>query len=181
MLRSSASAISVRCTPPAWLNLVLRCWGSTRMPSGSRTWVGAKRHSSSPGPLVSDRLVVGVSSAWADDTLCSVYAPLIDAGTTYIRTDLGTAELAKVSANAFLATKISFINAMADLCEAAGADVVTLAEVLGYDARIASGGLAAGLGFGGGCLPKDLRALLARAAELGVSRSLAVLHAAELG
>ncbi len=130
--------------------------------------------------LAPDRLVVGVTSAWADDTLRSVYAPLIDAGTPYIRTDLGTAELAKVSANAFLATKISFINAMADLCEAAGADVVTLAEVLGYDARIASGGLAAGLGFGGGCLPKDLRALLARAAELGVSDSLRFLHEVDL-
>jgi UDPglucose 6-dehydrogenase len=130
--------------------------------------------------LAPDRLVVGVTSAWADDTLRAVYAPLIDAGTPYIRTDLGTAELAKVSANAFLATKISFINAMADLCEAAGADVVTLAEVLGYDPRIGSGGLAAGLGFGGGCLPKDLRALLARAAELGVSDSLRFLHEIDL-
>jgi UDPglucose 6-dehydrogenase len=126
--------------------------------------------------LAPDRLVVGVTSVRADDTLRSVYAPLIDAGTPYIRTDLGTAELAKASANAFLATKISFINAMADLCEAAGADVVTLAEVLGYDPRIASGGLAAGLGFGGGCLPKDLRALLARATELGVSDSMRFLH-----
>jgi UDPglucose 6-dehydrogenase len=126
--------------------------------------------------LAPDRLVVGVTSAWADDTLRSVYAPLIDAGTPYIRTDLGTAELAKASANAFLATKISFINAMADLCDAAGADVVILAEILGYDPRIAGGGLAAGLGFGGGCLPKDLRALLARATELGVSDSMRFLH-----
>ena len=105
-----------------------------------------------------------------------VYAPIILAGTPYISTDLGTAELAKVSANAFLATKISFINAMADLCDAAGADVVILAEVLGYDPRIGHRGLAAGLGFGGGCLPKDLRALLARATELGVSDSLRFLH-----
>jgi len=127
-----------------------------------------------------DRLVVGVTSDRANDILRSVYAPLIDAGTPYVRTDLSTAELAKASANAFLATKISFINAMADLCEAAGADVVTLAEVLGYDPRIASGGLAAGLGFGGGCLPKDLRALLARGAELGVSDSLRFLHQVDL-
>ena len=130
--------------------------------------------------LAPDRLVVGVTSARADDLLRSVYAPLIDAGTPYIRTDLSTAELAKVSANAFLATKISFINAMADLCEAVGADVVTLADVLGHDPRIASGGFAAGLGFGGGCLPKDLRALLARAAEVGVADSLRFLHEIDL-
>jgi UDPglucose 6-dehydrogenase len=130
--------------------------------------------------LAPDRLVVGVSSARADDLLRSVYAPLIDAGTPYIRTDLCTAELAKASANAFLATKISFINAMADLCEAVGADVVTLADVLGHDPRIASGGFAAGLGFGGGCLPKDLRALLARAAEVGVADSLRFLHEIDL-
>jgi UDPglucose 6-dehydrogenase len=130
--------------------------------------------------LAPDRLVAGVTSAWADDTLRAVYARLIDAGTPYIRTDLGTAELAKVSANAFLATKISFINAMAELCDAAGADVVLLAEVLGHDTRIGSRGLSAGLGFGGGCLPKDLRALLARGAELGVSDSLKFLHEVDL-
>lgn len=130
--------------------------------------------------LAPDRLVVGVMSASADDTLRSVYAPLIDAGTPYIKTDMATAELAKASANAFLATKISFINAMADLCDAVGADVVTLAEVLGHDPRISSAGLAAGLGFGGGCLPKDLRALLARAAELGVCDSLRFLHEVDL-
>ncbi|HEX9554535.1 MAG TPA: UDP-glucose/GDP-mannose dehydrogenase family protein [Streptosporangiaceae bacterium] len=122
-----------------------------------------------------DRLVAGVMSTRADVMLRRVYAPIIEAGTPYISTDLGTAELAKVSANAFLATKISFINAMADLCDAAGADVVTLAEVLGYDSRIGHRGLAAGLGFGGGCLPKDLRALLARASELGVADSLRFL------
>ncbi|MDR2986167.1 MAG: UDP-glucose/GDP-mannose dehydrogenase family protein [Nocardiopsaceae bacterium] len=126
--------------------------------------------------LAPDRLVVGVTSDHADEILRSVYAPLLDAGTPYVRTDLCTAELAKVSANAFLATKISFINAMADLCDAVGADVVTLTEVLGYDPRIGSGGLTAGLGFGGGCLPKDLRALLARGTELGVSDSLRFLH-----
>jgi len=126
--------------------------------------------------LEPDRLVAGVTSEAADAVLRQVYAPLIEAGTPYIRTDLGTAELAKVSANAFLATKISFINAMADVCDAAGADVVTLAEVLGYDARIGHKGMAAGLGFGGGCLPKDLRALLARSEELGVGDSLRFLH-----
>jgi UDPglucose 6-dehydrogenase len=126
--------------------------------------------------LEPDRLVAGVTSASADAVLRAVYAPLIESGTPYISTDLATAELAKVSANAFLATKISFINALADLCDAAGADVVTLSQVLGHDARIGHRGLAAGLGFGGGCLPKDLRALLARSEELGVGDSLRFLH-----
>jgi len=126
--------------------------------------------------LEPDRLVAGVTSARADAVLRELYAPLIAAGTPYVTTDLGTAELAKVSANAFLATKISFINAMADLCEAAGADVVTLAEVLGYDPRIGFAGMTAGLGFGGGCLPKDLRALIARSNELGVGESVRFLH-----
>jgi UDPglucose 6-dehydrogenase len=123
-----------------------------------------------------DRLVVGVTPGRADGLLRSVYAPMIDAGIPYIATDLATAELAKVAANAFLATKISFINAIADLCEAAGADVVTLADAMGYDKRIGRGALSAGLGFGGGCLPKDVRALLARAQELGAGESLAFLR-----
>ena len=126
--------------------------------------------------LQPDRLVVGVSSTRAAEMLREVYAPLISAGSPYISTDLATAELVKVSANAFLATKISFINAIADMCDAVGADVVTLAQALGHDSRIGRGGLSAGLGFGGGCLPKDLRGLLARAQELGVGESLAFLH-----
>ena len=96
-------------------------------------------------------------------------------GTPYISTDLATAELAKVAANAFLATKISFINAVADVCEAAGADVVTLAETLGHDKRIGRHFLSAGLGFGGGCLPKDIRAFVARAEELGAADSVRFL------
>jgi UDP-glucose-4-epimerase len=130
--------------------------------------------------LEPDRVVVGVTSAIAEATLRSVYAPLLQAGTPYIATDLSTAELAKVSANAFLATKISFINAMADICDAAGANITTLAEVLGHDTRIGHRGMAAGLGFGGGCLPKDVRALLARAAELGVADSVRFLHEIEI-
>src|SRR6266700_4172426 len=134
-----------------------------------------------PGSLAADtRHVAGVTSARADAVLRGVYAPIIQVGTPYIRTDLSTAELAKVSANAFLATKISFINAMADVCDAVGADVVTLAEVLGHDTRIGHRGMVAGLGFGGGCLPKDLRALLARGDELGVSDSLRFLHEVDL-
>jgi UDPglucose 6-dehydrogenase len=123
-----------------------------------------------------DRLVAGVTSAHADAVLREVYAPMIEAGITYMTTDLATAELVKVAANAFLATKISFINAIADVCDAAGADVVTLAEALGHDRRIGRGALSAGLGFGGGCLPKDIRALMARAQELGTEESLAFLH-----
>ena len=123
-----------------------------------------------------DRLVVGVTSAEADAALRAVYAPLLTVGTPFIATDLATAELAKVAANAFLATKISFINAVADVCEAAGADVVTLADTLGHDKRIGRHFLSAGLGFGGGCLPKDIRAFVARASELGVADSARFLH-----
>lgn len=123
-----------------------------------------------------DRLVAGVASPKADATLRAVYAPLLDAGVPYISTDLATAELVKVAANAFLATKISFINAIADVCDVTGADVVTLATALGHDDRIGHRFLSAGLGFGGGCLPKDIRAFLARAQELGVEQSLGFLR-----
>jgi len=123
-----------------------------------------------------DRLVVGVSSDEADTALRAVYAPILETGTPYITTDLATAELAKVAANAFLATKLSFINAVADVCEASGADVVTLADALGHDTRIGRRFLSAGLGFGGGCLPKDIRAFIARATELGVAGSVQFLN-----
>jgi UDPglucose 6-dehydrogenase len=122
------------------------------------------------------RLVVGVTSAADDAVLRAVYAQLLEVNTPYIVTDLATAELTKVAANSFLATKISFINAMANVCEAAGADVVTLADALGHDPRIGRGFLSAGLGFGGGCLGKDIRAFMARAAELGVADSVEFLH-----
>lgn len=123
-----------------------------------------------------DRLVVGTSSAADDAVLRAVYSQLLAAGVPYIVTDLATAELTKVAANSFLATKISFINAMANVCEAAGADVVTLAEVLGHDSRIGRRFLSAGLGFGGGCLGKDIRAFMARAGELGVADSVRFLR-----
>ncbi len=122
------------------------------------------------------RLVGGVASAGADATLRAIYAPIIEAGVPYIATDLASAELVKVSANAFLATKISFINAIADVCDAAGADVSVVADAMGYDDRIGRRFLAAGIGFGGGCLPKDIRALMARAAELGVADSVGFLR-----
>ncbi|KRV48746.1 UDP-glucose 6-dehydrogenase [Wenjunlia vitaminophila] len=123
-----------------------------------------------------DRLVFGVTSAAAEARLREVYAATIEAGSPVVVTDYATAELVKVSANAFLSTKISFINAMAEVCEAAGADVVKLSESLGYDERIGRRFLGAGLGFGGGCLPKDIRAFMARAGELGADQALTFLR-----
>ncbi|MFJ3581948.1 UDP-glucose dehydrogenase family protein [Streptomyces sp. NPDC090127] len=123
-----------------------------------------------------DRIVVGTAGRESDETLRRLYAPMLDAGVPYIATDPSTAELVKVAANSFLATKISFINAMAEVCDATGADVVTLADALGHDTRIGRRFLNAGLGFGGGCLPKDIRAFSARAKELGVGPAVAFLN-----
>jgi UDPglucose 6-dehydrogenase len=123
-----------------------------------------------------DRLVFGVTSEHAEKSLMEVYGKVIEEGTPYITTDLATAEMVKVAANSFLATKISFINAMAEVCEIANADVVTLSRALGYDERIGRRFLNAGLGFGGGCLPKDIRAFGARAGELGASDALTFLR-----
>lgn len=119
--------------------------------------------------LAPDRLVFGVTSEWAARLLRQVYAQPLATGIPGLVMDLETAELVKVSANAFLATKISFINAMAEVCEAAGADVVRLTEALGHDERIGNRFLSSGLGFGGGCLPKDIRAFRAMATRLGVT------------
>jgi UDPglucose 6-dehydrogenase len=123
-----------------------------------------------------DRLVFGVHSPWAEQQLRAAYQPVIEAGTPVVCTDFATAELVKVAANSFLATKISFINAMAEVCETTGADVTKLAEAIGHDARIGHRFLHAGLGFGGGCLPKDIRAFIARAGELGVDQAVSFLH-----
>lgn len=108
--------------------------------------------------------------------LDEVYATPLSDGTPLVVTDYATAQLVKVAANSFLATKISFINAMAELCETAGGDVTQLADAIGYDARIGRKFLNAGLGFGGGCLPKDIRAFMARAGELGVDQALTFLR-----
>jgi UDPglucose 6-dehydrogenase len=108
--------------------------------------------------------------------LSQTYAKALADGTPLIVTDYTTAQLVKVAANSFLATKISFINAMAELCEATGGDVVQLADAIGHDARIGRQFLNAGLGFGGGCLPKDIRAFMARAGELGVDQALTFLR-----
>ena len=126
-----------------------------------------------------DRLVLGVDpdcSGRAEEMARIIYGQLIAEGIPFLVTDLPTAELVKVSANAFLATKISFINAMAEVCEASDADVTFLADALGYDKRIGRQFLNAGLGFGGGCLPKDIRAFMARAGELGADQALTFLR-----
>lgn len=126
-----------------------------------------------------DRLVYGVPGGKAGEhatrLLNEVYATAIDGDTPLVVTDYATAELVKVAANAFLATKISFINAMAEIAEVSGADVTQLADAIGYDSRIGRRFLGAGVGFGGGCLPKDIRAFTARAEELGRGESVAFL------
>ena len=126
-----------------------------------------------------DRLVIATTSREDSKILREIYASLVEAKVPVIETDFATAELVKVSANAFLATKISFINAMAEVCEASGADVSALADALGHDPRIGSLFLRAGLGFGGGCLPKDIRAFMARAEELGVDQAVSFLRDVE--
>ncbi|MGH3239010.1 MAG: UDP-glucose dehydrogenase family protein [Spirillospora sp.] len=131
--------------------------------------------------LQPDRIVAGLptdqgAAEHAEKALREVYRTMIAAGTPFITSDYPTAELVKVSANAFLATKISFINAMAEVCEAAHADVTKLSEALSYDDRIGGKFLGPGLGFGGGCLPKDIRAFMARAGELGADQALTFLR-----
>ncbi|MGX9670235.1 UDP-glucose dehydrogenase family protein [Mycobacterium sp. HM-7] len=125
-----------------------------------------------------DRIVLGVQadSTRAEAAIRELYARILERGVPFLLTDLQTAELVKVSANAFLATKISFINAIAEVCEATNADVTVLADALGYDPRIGRRFLNAGLGFGGGCLPKDIRAFMARAGELGADPALTFLR-----
>ncbi|MCP3760366.1 UDP-glucose/GDP-mannose dehydrogenase family protein [Streptomyces sp. TBY4] len=126
-----------------------------------------------------DRIVIGIDGERgerAEKLLREVYATPMGEGTPLVVTDFPTAELVKTAANSFLATKISFINAMAEVCEAAGGDVVKLAEAIGHDERIGKKFLRAGIGFGGGCLPKDIRAFMARAGELGADQALTFLR-----
>lgn len=128
--------------------------------------------------ITPDRIVIGTreSDSRAEDLAREIYAQPLAQDTPFIVADLQTAELVKVSANAFLATKISFINAVSEICEIAGADVVALADAIGIDKRIGRKFLGAGLGFGGGCLPKDIRAFMARAGELGADQALTFLR-----
>jgi UDPglucose 6-dehydrogenase len=133
-----------------------------------------------------NRIVVGVKSDWANAMLYAAHKGVFDLAATEDRevplvvTDFATAELVKVAANAFLATKVSFINAMAEICEVAGGDVTQLSRAIGYDPRIGNRFLQAGVGFGGGCLPKDIRAFQARAQELGAGEALRFLHEVDL-
>jgi UDPglucose 6-dehydrogenase len=133
-----------------------------------------------------NRIVAGIRSDWANEVFRAAHKGVFDLAATEDRdvplvvTDFATAELVKVAANAFLATKISFINAMAEVCEVAGGDVTQLARAIGYDPRIGNRFLQAGLGFGGGCLPKDIRAFQARAQELGAGEALRFLHEVDL-
>ncbi|WP_205538683.1 UDP-glucose dehydrogenase family protein [Mycobacterium kyogaense] len=126
-----------------------------------------------------DRIVLGVDRdrpGRAEEVARDVYAPMLEEQTPFLIADLATAELVKTSANAFLATKISFINAIAEVCETTGADVSILADAIGLDARIGRRFLNAGIGFGGGCLPKDIRAFIAMAGELGAGQAFALLR-----
>jgi UDPglucose 6-dehydrogenase len=181
--------------------------GKSTVPVGTAEWVEELVHRFSPadagievawspeflqeGFAVEDvlrpnRVIFGVKSEWAQSLLYAAHKGVFDLAQNEDRevpvvvTDFATAELVKVAANAFLATKISFINAMAEVCEASGADVAQLARAIGYDPRIGNKFLRAGLGFGGACLPKDIRAFQARAQELGVGEALRFLHEVDL-
>ncbi|GGZ82034.1 UDP-glucose dehydrogenase family protein [Streptomyces echinoruber] len=126
-----------------------------------------------------DRIIAGLTTAEAEKAIRAVYAPILDAGVPIFVTDPQTAELAKGAANTFLGLKISYINAVADMCEAAGGDVSQIVEILGIDPRIGSGGMRPGIGYGGGCLPKDVRAFTASARQLGAEQAAVLLRAAE--
>ncbi|MFI9311333.1 UDP-glucose dehydrogenase family protein [Streptomyces triculaminicus] len=126
-----------------------------------------------------DRIIAGLTTTEAEKAIRSVYAPILDAGVPIFVTDPQTAELAKGAANTFLGLKISYINAVADMCQAAGGDITQIVEILGVDPRIGSGGMRPGIGYGGGCLPKDVRAFTASARQLGADQAATLLRAAE--
>ncbi|WP_405419968.1 UDP-glucose dehydrogenase family protein [Streptomyces erythrochromogenes] len=126
-----------------------------------------------------DRIIAGLTTAAGEKAIRAVYAPILAAGVPLFLTDPATAELAKGAANTFLGLKISYINAVADMCEAAGGDVSRIVDILGIDPRIGSGGMRPGIGYGGGCLPKDIRAFTASARQLGADRAATLLRAAE--
>lgn len=127
-----------------------------------------------------DRLIAGLTTAEGEKAIRTVYAGIIDAGVPLFVTDPATAELAKGAANTFLGLKISYINAVADMCDAAGADISQIVDILGIDPRIGAGGMRPGIGYGGGCLPKDVRAFTASARHLGADQAAALLRAAEV-
>lgn len=161
-----------RALAPAGDDLEL-CWNPEFLQEGN-----AIRNTLHP-----DRIVIGLhpDDQRSEDVVRRIFAtPIAEDQIPVITTDLQTAELVKASANAFLATKISFINAMSEVCAAAGGDVVTLSEALSHDVRIGGQFLKPGLGFGGGCLPKDIRAFMARASEIGVPHALGFLHEVDM-
>ncbi|MEZ0446569.1 UDP-glucose dehydrogenase family protein [Cellulomonas sp. ICMP 17802] len=173
--------IAGKSTVPVGTGARLRSLVAREAPSGVRAELVWNPEFLREGKAVADtlhpdRIVLGGTSPEAEALLRRVYAGPIAEGSPVVVCDLPTAELVKVSANAFLATKISFINAISGVCEAAGADVTVLADALGHDVRIGRQFLDAGLGFGGGCLPKDIRALMYRANELGAGRAAALLQ-----
>jgi UDPglucose 6-dehydrogenase len=179
LLRRSCLVVG-KSTTPAGTAAALADRLAARAPAGPRAELAWNPEFLREGHAVADtlrpdRIVLGVRSARAEAVLRGIYRRPAEAGTPLLVTDLATAELAKVAANAFLATKISFINAMAEVCEVAGADVTVLADVLGRDPRIGAAALGPGLGFGGGCLPKDIRAFRHRAGELGAGPALSFL------
>ncbi|MBX7433010.1 UDP-glucose/GDP-mannose dehydrogenase family protein [Mycobacterium sp. Y57] len=178
------SVILGKSTVPVGTAADLRSRAQSLSPAGDQLELGWNPEFLREGHAIKDtlepdRLVLGVADG-ADPRVEAaareVYGDLLERGVPFLVTDLATAELTKISANAFLATKISFINAIAEVCDAAGADVVTLADAMGYDTRIGRAFLNAGLGFGGGCLPKDIRAFMARAGELGAAQALTFLR-----
>jgi UDPglucose 6-dehydrogenase len=170
-----------RSTTPVGTAAVLAERLARRAPAGTQAELAWNPEFLREGHAVADtmqpdRIVVGVRSARAEAVVREVYAEPLRAGTPAVVTDYATAEMIKLAANAFLATKISFINAMAEICEVAGADVLPLAEALGHDPRIGPDSLRPGLGFGGSCLGKDIRAFRANADELGIGQALSFLQ-----
>ncbi|GAA1773301.1 MULTISPECIES: UDP-glucose/GDP-mannose dehydrogenase family protein [Streptomonospora] len=180
--RLTASAVIIgKSTVPVGTSARLAARIAARVPAGAEVHLGWSPEFLREGFGVEDtlrpnRIVIGTDSPVVEAAMRDLCAPQIEQGIPFMVTDLPTAELVKVSANAFLATKISFINAMAEVSEAAGADVIKLAEALSHDDRIGGKFLGPGLGFGGGCLPKDIRAFMARADELGVEPALSFLR-----
>lgn len=181
------------------LNRPAVIFGKSTVPAGTAARLGARLRALAPTDEVElswnpeflregfavqdtlhpDRIVLGVDRdrpGRAEAVARDLYAALLDEGIPFLLTDLATAELVKTSANAFLATKISFINAIAEVCDATGADVSVLADAIGHDARIGRRFLNAGIGFGGGCLPKDIRAFMAMAGELGAGQAFGLLR-----
>jgi UDPglucose 6-dehydrogenase len=169
-----------KSTVPPGTTASLACELRTNAPAGDAVEVAWNPEFLREGHAVSDtlrpdRIVLGVPSMAAEVTAREVYRPLTEAGVPLLVTDAVTAELVKGAANAFLATKISFINAMADICAGTGADVAMLADAIGMDQRIGRAFLTAGLGYGGGCLPKDVRGLGAFAATAGAKGAAGLL------